>query len=211
MCYVTEEDESSAVWSIIRNNLPDVPPSLIERVNSLSSEIRSKMENKLAGPLIGKEYSVDETFLLEHDILNRFVDFKSLHNENSDTLLEEMNSLSAELSSLSNGGLSNNGFLESSLIEMAQNYLKYWIQICKWSRANDESVIFEKVLERMKRVAAMFSIGLNRDDFLIHGHGHEMMINQESSIADAGCWIEDKGSFIKIDNGEVTGHRWPKR
>lgn len=211
MCFVTEDDDTSAVWSVLLSNLPEVHSFVAERVDSLSLERKKQIENKLAGPLIGQEYMIEETFIREHNLLNRFMDFKSFQTKNAKLLLKEIETLSTDMSSLSHGELSNDALPNSPLSKIAQGYLTYWLQICEWSRVNDKSATFEKVLGHMRRIASMFSIGLNPDEFLIHGHGHTMMIDQDNRIADAGCWISDSGSYVSISDGNVSCSRWPKR
>jgi hypothetical protein len=143
--------------------------------------------------------------------LNRFVDFESFQTKNTNPLLGEIGSLITEISSLSDGELSSEVFSNTSLSEIAKRYVTYCLQIYEWSRAKDKSTVLKKILGKMKRIASMFSIGLNPNEFLIHGHGHKMMIDQNNRIVDAGCWIGDSGSFVSINDGDVSGSRWPKR
>ena len=211
MCYVTEDDETSALWAIFQNNLPEIPTSVKEKANSLSEEKKRQIEKKLAGPLIGQEYSVTDAFILEHNLLSSFVDFKSFQTNDPEPLLKEMQSLSAEVMSFSRGEVSQDVVADLSLHNIAYSYLTYWLQICEWSIVNNEGAAFQKIIGQMKRIASMFSIGLESEEFLIHGHGHEMMIDQENRIADTGCWIGESASYVSINDGIVSCARWPKR
>jgi len=209
MCFVTEDDETSTVWAILQNNLPELPAFVKEKLNSLSVDKKGQIEKKLAGPLIGQEYRVDETFILEHDLLSRFVDFKPFQTKVLDSLAKEIESLSTKISNMSEGELSEYTSPKSSISEIAHSYLTYWLQICEWSRTKNRSDSFERILCQMKRIAAMFSIGLDPEEFLIHGHGHKMVIDQENRVADAGRWIGNKASFIRISDSEIIGKPWP--
>jgi UDP-2,3-diacylglucosamine pyrophosphatase LpxH len=211
MCLVAEDDGPSAIWSVFQNNQFELPSFIAEIINTLSVNKKEHIEDTLASTHLTPTYNVDETFIREYKLLNRFVDFSPLQTRNPAPLIEEMESLSSEISSLSDGEVSIDTFLNSTQYEIAQSYLKYWIQICEWSRTNNKLPIMEKVLGNMRRIVAMLTVGLEPDEFLVHGHRHKMMIDQKNRIADAGCWIGDKGSFILISDGKVNGARWPKK
>lgn len=208
MCSTTDENETSAVWDELNRN-EEVPADMLEKINALAPETRRQIEDKLAGPLLGN-HTAEESLLLESNILGSLVDIASFKTKNSLVLLEEIESLSTKVSRLSGRKLFYQN-AESSLIpEIAKKYLSYWIQILQHSQSNDYSVDFHKLFGQMKRIAGMFSVELSPDEYLIHGHGHNMRVDQENKIADTGCWIGDIGSFISINGKYVESVRWLK-
>ena len=184
---------------------------MADRAKSLSLEKRRLIERKLAGPLIGQEYRIDDSFIRELDFLRDFVDIKPPQKRNLKTLQSEIESLVKEISILSNGEISGDIIHDCSLSEIPRSYLTYQEQVFSWTRLKIEKEILESHLAKMQRIAAILSINLPHNEFLVHGHGHKMMLNQENRVADTGCWIGNRGSFVSISNGSVSCSRWPKR
>ena len=51
--------------------------------------------------------------------------------------------------------------------------------------------------------------GLEGDEFLVRGHTHSAFVDTRNNVADAGCWLGERGSYITISEGEVTVESWP--
>ncbi len=209
MCQVTPGEETAAVWEELDSN-EEIPASMVEKINSLSHETRKQIEDKLAGPLLGQQYTVEAALLRESDILGSLADLTSFQTKNTTILLEEIDSLSSKITRMSGRNLFNQNEESSIISEIAKKYLTYWTQILQLSKSKEYSIDFQKVFGQMKRIAGMFVIDLHPDEFLIHGHGHKMKVDQENKIADTGCWIGDVGSFISINGRYVESIRWQK-
>lgn len=207
MCKLTNEDETSAVWEELNNN-KGIPRPILEKIDALAPETRKRIEDKLAGPLLGEQHTVEESLLLESDILGSLVDIASFKTKNSSNLLEEIEFLSTKIARVSGRKLFYQN-VESNLVpEIAKKYMSYWIQVLQRSRSNEHPIDFQKIFGQMKRIAGMFSVDLNPNEYLIHGHGHKMRVDQENKIADTGCWIGDSGSFISINGRYLENVRW---
>ncbi|MHA1135195.1 MAG: metallophosphoesterase [Candidatus Thorarchaeota archaeon] len=217
MCNITEEvKELSNVWTILQRQTEKHSPFIFERIGNLSSEERLKIDGKLAGPLVGHITTVEESLIEDYNLLRNFVEFKDyqtnrvapIHNEIS-VLFKKIEAF-PKIESLE--GL-RKITKDSHYEELAGAFLNAWIGVFRWLNINKESRNdgFTKLATQFQRIALMFSTGLELDEFLIHGHEHNKHVDYEIQIADAGCWIEDKSSFIKIDDGEVTCMPWPKR
>ena len=66
-------------------------------------------------------------------------------------------------------------------------------------------------LHKLVRFVGQLNIGLQDDEFLIRGHGHILSVDGEHRIADAGCWLGERGSFLEISEGQVIARSWPTR
>jgi len=209
MCNIANEGETSTVWEELNLN-KDIPQDMVEKINALSHETRRQVETKLAGPLLGQQYTVEDSLHLESEILEDLVDLASFQTKNSTILLEEIDALSSKISRMSGRKLFNQNGVSSIISEIAKKYLAYWKQILQWSISKEYSIDFNEVFGQMKRIAGIFTVDLNPEEYLIHGHGHKVKVDQENKIADTGCWIGDGGSFISISGKYVESIRWLK-
>jgi len=219
MCDTDEQvSERSDVWSMI-DRLPDISPILQQKILQLSGETRVKIENKLAGPLEGHSLSAEEPIIVESNLLSSLTQIGQYNNGDKHVLLvHSINKSIRELVNSNNRAmqiesLTNLSELaeDSTRNEVAEKFLVAWNDIFKWvfSKTGKEwTQEKQQLIQYARRIAAMFTTELHHDEFLIHGHGHNTFINQETRTADAGCWIKDAASFITIDDGEVTSRSW---
>jgi len=220
MCNVNNQvRELADVWSMLQRTYGSIPLFTQQRIDNLSDETRIKIENKLAGPLEGHSMSIEESIVVESNLLNPFVEIDFHKNPNFqkqtlDSICKSIRELITRHSIASN----IESLVELSemaedcpLEEIASNYLIVWEDIYRWIVSNRGMAVQENRLLSLNanRIAAMFNTDLTPEEFLIHGHGHKAFVNQQFRIADTGCWIKDAASFITIDDGEVTSNSWP--
>ncbi|MHA1615236.1 MAG: metallophosphoesterase [Candidatus Thorarchaeota archaeon] len=220
MCNVNNQvSELADVWRMLQRTYGSIPLFTQQRIDTLSYETRIKFENKLAGPLEGHSMSIEESIVVESNLLNPFVEIDFHKNPNFqkqtlDSICKSIRELITRHSIASN----IESLVELSemaedcpLEEIASNYLIVWEDIYRWIVSNRGMAVQENRLLSLNanRIAAMFNTDLTTEEFLIHGHGHRAFVNHQFRIADTGCWIKDAASFITIDDGEVTSNSWP--
>lgn len=183
MCFVDSEDqELSDVWNIIYRFAESLPEKSRKRVRNLSHDIRFALEQKLAGPLEGNVQEEKTGLYHEWELLRKVSDFEEVAHGSSRSLND---------------------------IKM---FAEEWERILKViDQYSDGSILpphLEKEVHQMRREAAALTVGLQEDEFLIRGHGHKPYVSEESKIADAGCWLGEKGSYLRIKDGQVSFHNW---
>lgn len=220
MCDTDKQvSERADVWSMIER-LPDISPILQQKILHLSRRTRAQIENKLAGPLEGFSMSAEESIVAELNLLSSLTQIDHYSNDNRNELLHHCISKSIqELIDTNNRAMQIESLTnlhelveDSTFKEVAQKFLVAWKDIFHWilSKTGKEWTLEKQQLTQYaRRIAAMFTTELKHDEFLIHGHGHHTFVNQETRTADAGCWIKENASFIKLEDGNVTSRPWP--
>jgi UDP-2,3-diacylglucosamine pyrophosphatase LpxH len=183
MCFVDDEDQDlSDVWNIIHRFAESIPESLRSKVRNLPPETQSSLEEKLAGPLDGNMEGEKTGLFYEWELLQEVSDFEELAHRSSRPI-DDIELFAAE-----------------------------WEQIIKTIDHYPESTMLPPHIavdvHQRRREAAAITVGLQDDEFLIRGHGHTPYVNQETKVADAGCWLGTKGSYLIIEDGEVSVHEW---
>ncbi len=220
MCNVNDQvSELADVWSMLRRAYGNIPLFTQQRIDNLSDKTRIKIKNKLAGPIEGHSMSIEESIVIESDLLNPFIEI-NFHNDPNfqKQRLESICKSIRELITRHSNTSQIESLVELSemaedcpLEEIASNFLIVWEDIYKWILSNRGMAVQEnrQLSLNVRRIAAMFNSDLKPEEFLIHGHGHRSFVNHQFRIADTGCWIKDDASFITIDDGEVTSRSWP--
>ena len=183
MCFVEPGgDELSDVWNIVYHFAESLPEKTKKLVRNLSHETQVALEEKLAGPLEGKLPEEKKGLHYEWDLLRKVSDFEDVAQSYSKSV--------DEIQALAEGW-------EQTLkdIDMHQG-----LSGIPPDLANE--------VHHRKREVASLTVGLREDEFLIRGHGHQAYINQEAKVADAGCWLGLKGSYVIIENGEASIQDW---
>ncbi|TFH06717.1 MAG: hypothetical protein E4H14_10165 [Candidatus Thorarchaeota archaeon] len=217
MCDVTKEvEELSSVWKVLHRQEEGFSSFISKRIQEFSDEWRAQIDRKLAGPLVGHSGTVEESRIEEYNLLGHMIEFKGFPYNSLKALREEIHALSLESKNFPMiPGLKDMGTLthNNQFEELATSFLIVWKEVFQWMSINKDSRNQDlmKLVRKLQRVAAIFSSDLHQDEFLIHGHGHNGHVDYANSMADSGCWIEDKASFIKIDDGKVSCTPWPIR
>ncbi len=183
MCFVDiNEEELSDVWVIINKFAENLPESTRGQLDSLSRETQIALEQKLAGPLNGNIEGEKTGLSYEWELLSRISDFEDVSNRSGKPL------------------------------QVIEQFADEWKRVLKALDTYGGFPIppphIANDVHESRRVAADLSVGLSDDQFLIRGHGHTPYVHQESMVADAGCWIGKKASYLVINEGEVVVHRW---
>ncbi|MGY5870724.1 MAG: metallophosphoesterase [Candidatus Thorarchaeota archaeon] len=217
MCVVNEEIEDlSNVWTILQKYSGNVSPFIIELIHELSEVEKAQIDKKLAGPLLRHSSTIEESVIEDYKLLQKFVTFKGYQTHYANSIHDEMISLSSKsvnfpkIESLVDLGRVTQ---ESPYEQLASNFLNAWIGVYQWMNSGRETKREEimQLVRRFQRIALMFSTDLDRDEFVIHGHGHSNHVDFENQIADSGCWIGNEASFVQIEDGKVSCTPWPIR
>ncbi|MGY5858054.1 MAG: hypothetical protein RTU63_01695 [Candidatus Thorarchaeota archaeon] len=183
MCFVDGEDEElSDVWNILHSFAEDLPEELRNKIRNLHHETQFALEEKLAGPLDGNVQGEKKGLVYEWDLLQKVSDFEDIAHMSS-TPEEDIKELATEWGQML---LTLDHYPDSATIPPH---------------------LAIDVHQRRREVAGV-TVGLQDDEFLIRGHGHTPYVNQETKVADAGCWLGTQGSYLKIEDGEVSVHKW---
>jgi len=184
MCFVDKnEPELSDVWTIVRQFAEDLPEDYRSRLEDISPETRAALEQKLAGPLDGTLDGEKTGLSYEWDLLSSVRDFE-------DVVIRSGRPLDA-------------------IEQFAGVWRRVLETIDQYSTFPLPPPHIEDEVHGSRRIAADLSVGLGEDQFLIRGHGHIPYVSQESMVADAGCWLGEKASYLSIKEGEVSVHQWP--
>jgi UDP-2,3-diacylglucosamine pyrophosphatase LpxH len=179
MCFVDEELPD--VWNIVHRFAESLPDMTRNLVRNLSNDVQENIENKLAGPLDGNMEGEKTGLLYEWELLRKV----SIFNDFAERF--------------------------STSVEHIELFAKEWEEMLRSLDNHDDRRIpqhLQDTVHQKRREAASLTVGLDDDEFLIRGHGHEPYCNLEYKVADAGCWIDSKGSFLEISEGKVTVHQW---
>jgi hypothetical protein len=183
MCFVDSEDQDlSDLWNIIYRFAENLPEKSRNPVRNVPQEIQVELERRLAGPLDGNMQEEKTGLHSEWELLTKVSDFEDIALSSSKSL-KDIKQFAAE-----------------------------WEQILKTlDHYPDRTSIpphLENEVHQMRRGAAALTEGLQEDEFLIRGHGHSPYVSQETKVADAGCWLGEAGSYLKIVDGQVSVHQW---
>ncbi len=183
MCFVDSEDQDlSDLWQIIYRFAENLPEESRDSVRNVPQDVQGALERKLAGPLDGNILEEKSGLHYEWELLYKVRDFKDIAQRSSKSLMD----------------------IEQFAID--------WEQTLKTlDHYPDRSSIpphLEFDVHQKRREAASLTVGLQEDEFLIRGHDHTPYVSQETKVADAGCWLGEAGSYLKIVEGQVSVHRW---
>ena len=183
MCFVDNEDQDlSDVWNIIYRFAESLPEKTRDLVRNLSFETQFALEQKLAGPLEGNEEREKTGLYYEWELLRSVSDFQDVANHYSKPVKE------------------------------IKRFAEEWKQILKAIDNYPERTTVPPHLanevQQKRREAAVLTVGLQENEFLIRGHGHSPYVDPEERVADAGCWLGKKGSYLVIKEGQVSVHDW---
>jgi len=222
MCSVDEKQNASTnIWDLVTLFSKDISPVVSSRISQISNETRRKIEQKLAGALEGNKMSKEESTLVELDLLRQFIEIGQLCPTCSDA--DSFESLRKEVQTLSNScrkwpsvpqsiGELSQAASSGTPEEVVSRFIMTWSDSYRWFLESEKKMTkLDKrvqLVRHLRRVAAMLTVNLQPDEFLIHGHGHIPFVDLKTRTADAGCWLRDKGSFISIEDGKVTSMPW---
>jgi UDP-2,3-diacylglucosamine pyrophosphatase LpxH len=183
MCFVdTDDPDLSDVWNIIHRFAEVLPEETRTMVRNLSKDKQNALEQKLAGPLDGNMKEEKIGFLYEWELLLEVTNFEDVANRSSKMLSE------------------------------ITEFSKEWETMLRSLDQQPESTMLPPLLEnemhQKRRQAAAITVDLEEDEFLIRAHGHTPYVSEQKQVADAGCWLGNKGSYVKIVEDHVTVHQW---
>jgi len=183
MCLVDGENQDlSDVWAIIYRFAEGLSEKLRNRVRNLPQKTKNELEQKLAGPLDGNGQVEKRGLQYEWELIRKVSDLEDISFRNSKPL---------------------------SAIELfAEDWERILALIDQYQGKTTLPLDLENELHQKRREAASLTIGLHEDEFLIRGHGHTPYVSQNGRIADAGCWLGTKASYLKIEHGQVSVHQW---
>ncbi|MFW9805637.1 MAG: metallophosphoesterase [Candidatus Thorarchaeota archaeon] len=183
LCFVDSKDEDlSDAWNIIYRFAESLPEKTRTQVRSLTKDIQSEIEQKLAGPLGNSNGKVKTGLLYEWELLRKV------------SILEDL------------------AHRCSKPLDTIEQFALDWEDtITKLDQHREIANIPQQLkteMHQMMRKAATLTIGLDDDAFLIRGHSHEPYVDLDVQVADAGCWLDSKGSYLKSEEGLVSVHEW---
>jgi len=180
MCFVDSDDKDPLdVWNIVYHFAETLPEKTKNKVRNISHDIQIALEKKLAGPFGGNMEGEKKGLLYEWELLQNVSNFEEIADKNSTSLRE------------------------------IKDFVDKWertLDILDQHPSMPSDLLNEVHLTR--RQAANLTVGLQEDEFLIRGHGHTPYVSQETRIADAGCWLRERGSYLKITDNQVSVHQW---
>jgi UDP-2,3-diacylglucosamine pyrophosphatase LpxH len=184
MCFVDDNDgqELSNVWNIIYRFAESLPEKSRNQVRNLPKEIQDNLEQKLAGPVVGTVLGEKKGLYYEWELLRKVSDFDEV------SLTSSMNL--------------------DDIIRFSEDWKRILMAVDHYQGEQPLPLDLENELYNKRRKAASIIRGLQEDEFLIRGHGHSPYVSQEIKVADAGCWLGERGSFLKIIDGQVSIHKW---
>ncbi|MFW9788510.1 MAG: metallophosphoesterase [Candidatus Thorarchaeota archaeon] len=183
MCFVDLEDQDlSDVWNIIYRFAEDLPEEIRMKVRQLPHETQMALEQKLSGPLEGNIDSEKSGKYHEWELLQKVSVLNDVANNSPESLL--------------------------SVTQFAEAWGQLLKKIDQYSDSPFLPPAVEIEIHQMQRKAASLTIGLQDKQFLVRGHGHTPYVSQETKVTDAGCWLDSKGSYLRIEDGEVKVHQW---
>jgi hypothetical protein len=166
--------------------------------------------------------SKEQSAIVELDLLNQFIEISGLcpeveHNECFDKVRTEILRFCDHAMALASESKRINDLTKTGSQgtpeELVNQFLMTWANVHQWvydqSKNDSSSREYRQLLVYLRRIAAILTVNLQPDEFLIHGHGHQSYINLKIKDADAGCWLGHSGSFITVDNGTVALSTWP--
>ena len=218
MCEVNEDlKEISDVWRVLERHACNVSPHVFDNIQNLPKSHQHQIEKRLAGPLVGDASSFEESIIKDYALLRDLVEFEGCKTTAVHSIVEEIHALSQkskyfqEIKSARDlEDLKSTGSFE----EVAGKFVHMWIDTIEWLNSNRNRIDKTEYMDLVgpiRRISAMFCTDLQPDEFLIHGHGHNSYVDGVNQMADCGCWINNKASYIAIEDGEVTCIQWPKQ
>lgn len=215
------QSEIVNVWSLMERYSNTISPWLLSRIRQLSKKQQEGIENRLAGPLGGPGISEVESMKLDLDLLQNFIEFHSPDSEREQQHM--IDSIRKEVKdpfwdSIKDARIESwDEFIEiienGTIMECASRFLLAWSDVLHWNAMTNsmvKSVEQNQLIHRAMRIAAIFSGVLNHDEFLVRGHGHIPYVDLQSRVADTGCWLDSRATFISIDDGTIVCNDWPK-
>ena len=183
MCLVDSGDQDlSDVWNIIYRFAETLPEKTRNKVRNISHETQIAIEKELAGPLDGSMKEEKKGLQYEWELLKEVSDIEDVAHRSS-RLLSEIEKFNTDWE------------------QMLRNIDPYPNRTSLPPRLANEA-------NQIKRKAASLTVDLKDDEFLISGHGHIPYVSQETMVADAGCWLSTRGSYLKIEDEKVSIHIW---
>ena len=221
MCQIPEiQWDRMNVWQLLANEAKRLSPQSIDKIKGLTEGTRSKIMNRLAGPLEGNGKSIEDSMMEDLHLLQEFIDIRYVSNQEKqdeiiDTIRKEIFAVATQnLTSFQSK--SWNDFLNSvdrnPLNEIATEFLKVWRDTLQWKKTNIiEGTDSDNVLPIgiLRRFATTLLGLLHHDELLVHGHSHIPYVDHQLRIADPGCWIGEKSSFVSIEDGKIACNYWP--
>ena len=220
MCQIPVlQSDKVNVWTFMARKNDALSPSSIEKTSALSNDTRSQMMNQLAGPLQGNGKSILESMRDDLKLLRDFADFEGPSYQLSQDII--IHNLKEEITTLLSQDISelwidswsrlldreNKGTIK----DVAKQFLRTWEDTLQWKLSNkigNEESDNNWNISVLGRCALSLLGLLNHDEFLVHGHGHSPYVDYKHRVADPGCWIGQKSSFITIDNGQIKCNYW---
>jgi UDP-2,3-diacylglucosamine pyrophosphatase LpxH len=183
MCFVDSNDKDlSDVWNIIYRFAENLPEKTRNKVRNISSKTKKSLQKKLGGPIDAGLQKKKTELQLEWKLLLEASDFEDIESRSSR--------------------------LFSEIEKFATQWEQMLQTIDQYSSREFLPPHLAYEMHQRRREAASFTVGFQDDEFLLTGHGHKAYINQEAMVADAGCWLGTEGSYLKIEDGEVSIHKW---
>jgi UDP-2,3-diacylglucosamine pyrophosphatase LpxH len=222
MCSVNESQNSpDNVWDMLLSFSMGTSAIVSSNVSQLPLEARMKIEQKLAGPLERNDMSKEESALIELNLLHQFFDIEQLIPTTSnmgmfDSIRKEARTLSSSFRKLDSAPRCIEELYQSASSgtpkEVVNLLMRSWSDTNRWilevNRNGVEPKKSEQFIPHLRRIAAMLTVNLQSDEYLIHGHDHRGEIDDIFGVADTGCWLYDRASFITIDEGVVRLSKW---
>ncbi|TFG35004.1 hypothetical protein EU527_00720 [Candidatus Thorarchaeota archaeon] len=213
------QSETVHVWSLMERYSDSISPWLLSRVHQLTKEQRIDIENKLAGPFEGYAASRAKSMQDDFELLHDFIEFdipnsKKTQQQMIDSVRKEVqepfwnDSIYPRIESWDDFAY----IIENGTIpEIASRFLQTWSDILRYIVSNNSKKGISEhnqLLRSGTRIAAMLSGELNHDEFLIHGHGHRPFLDERSRVADAGCWLSEKATYISFTEGKISCNQY---
>lgn len=214
MCFVDINDQYLYnVWNIINQFASELPLKTQTRLKKLSRQTQIDLEHKLAGPLDGNIPGEETGLLYEWELLKSVMDLGDL------TVSKDLISQIQKQIELLSGFLLEEHDMLIPFVErvakstdLVHDFANLWEAMMTWVDKYPNLTALPEAtanpLHLCRRIAATLTTGLGNDEFLIRGHGHSPYVSQSTKIADAGCWIRTQGSYLQINEGQVSVHDW---
>ena len=214
MCFVDINDQYLYnVWNIVSQFASDLSPKVQTRLKDLSRQSQIDLEQKLAGPLDGNIQGEKTGLLYEWNLLKSVMDLGELTVSKDVTphFQEQIKQLSGVVQEKHSGLVPLVETLAKST-DPISDFAALWEGMITWvDRYLNPAAISETIANPIhmgRRIAATVTTGLRNDEFLIRGRGHSPYVSQTARVADTGCWIGSQGSYIQINEGQVSVHNW---
>ncbi|MGY5863754.1 MAG: hypothetical protein RTV41_04070 [Candidatus Thorarchaeota archaeon] len=214
MCFVDIDDQYIYnVWNIVNQFSSELPTKTQALLKNLSRQTQIDLELLLAGPLDGDIQGEKEGHLSEWTMLKSVMNLGdvTVPREWIPHIQDQVESLSGILGE-NHSELRPSTELFSTSPDNRRQFADLWEAMVAWMDNNPDSLSLSDSISNpihmCRRLAATFTTGLKVDEFLIRGHGHTPYVSQDTMVADSGCWLGSKGSYIQISDGQVSVKKW---